>query len=46
VILEGQAPESLEASVATRLADLLPHARREPGADVATAVRSLLSARR
>jgi pimeloyl-ACP methyl ester carboxylesterase len=46
VILEGQAPESLESSVAGRLADLLPNARREPGADVATAVRSLLSARR
>ncbi|MCW3063263.1 MAG: hypothetical protein JWN32_435 [Solirubrobacterales bacterium] len=46
VMLEGQRPESLEASVATRLAQLLTHTRREPGTDVAAAVRSLLSARR
>jgi pimeloyl-ACP methyl ester carboxylesterase len=46
VVLEGQRPESLEASVATRLADLLPGARREPGTDAVSAVRALLSARR
>jgi pimeloyl-ACP methyl ester carboxylesterase len=42
VILEGQMPESLEASVARRLAAILPRARLEPGADVPAAVLSFL----
>jgi pimeloyl-ACP methyl ester carboxylesterase len=40
VMLEG-APGTLGAAVAARLADLLPNARLQAGADVAAAVRSL-----
>jgi pimeloyl-ACP methyl ester carboxylesterase len=40
VLLEG-VPGTLEAAVAARLADLLPHATLQAGADVAAAVRSL-----
>jgi len=40
VLLEG-VPGTLEGAVAARLADLLPNARLEPGADVAAAVLAL-----
>jgi len=42
VILQGDMPDSLEASVGTRLAKLLPRARLEPGADIPAAVLGLI----